>query len=177
MLRGLIAALAAGLIVTPAAEAWTWPVSGPVLQGFALGADPYAAGQHRGIDIGAPAGGTVRAPAGGTVSFAGIVPVSGRSVTIQTPDGYSVTLTHLGSVAVRRAADVVEGESLGTIGPSGEAEHPTPYVHLGIRRTADPNGYLDPLLFLPAAEAPVAPEPSPAPAPPAPPANPAPASA
>ena len=177
MLRGLIAALAAGLIVTPAAGAWTWPANGPVLQQFVLGADPYAAGQHRGVDIGAPAGGTVLAPAGGTVSFAGTVPVSGRSVTIQTPDGYSVTLTHLGSAGVQRAAEVVEGEPVGTIGPSGQAEHPTPYLHLGIRRTAEANGYLDPLLFLPVTEAPAAPAPTPAPAPPAPPANPAPASA
>jgi len=67
------------------ALAWTWPVDGPVLRPFKLGDDPYAGGQHRGIDIGAPLGTSVRAPAGGRISFAGTVPTNGKSVTIQTP--------------------------------------------------------------------------------------------
>jgi hypothetical protein len=143
------------------ALAWTWPVDGPVLRPFILGDDPYAAGQHRGIDIGAPTGTTVRAPASGTVSFAGTVPGGGRTVTIRTTDGYSVTLVHLGTIGAARGADVAEGASVGTVGPSGEAELPDPYVHLGIRLTADPNGYHDPLGLLPSRAAP-APEPAPA---------------
>ena len=81
-------------------------MQGPVLQPFAYDeAHPYAAGQHRGIDIGAAgAGETVVAPAAGTVSFAGTVPTSGKSVTIETADGYSVTLTHLGSIRVANGA-------------------------------------------------------------------------
>jgi hypothetical protein len=152
------------------AFAWTWPADGPVLRPFNVGDDPYAAGQHRGIDIGAPTGTSVRAPAGGAVSFAGTVPTGGRTLTIQTPDGYSVTLVHLGTIGVARGADVAEGSAIGTVGPSGEPEVGEPYVHLGIRRTADPNGYLDPIGFLPlrpGAPEPVppAPEVKPAPAP------------
>lgn len=116
-------------------------------------AHPYASGQHRGIDIGADAGGSVAAPAAGTISFAGTVPTSGKSVTIETSDGYSVTLTHLGSMAVSKGAAVGEGDTVGAVGPSGTPEVDGPYVHLGIRRTADQNGYLDPLTFLPAATA------------------------
>jgi hypothetical protein len=113
---------------------------------------PYAGGQHRGVDIGADAAGeSIVAPAAGTVSFAGTVPTSGRSVTIQTPDGYSVTLTHLGSALVVKGQTVAEQEPVGTVGPSGTAEVDGPYVHLGIRTTSDPNGYLDPLGFLPPA--------------------------
>ena len=175
MRRALIVVVAAAaLVIVPVAGAWTWPVKGPVLQTFVLGDDPYAAGQHRGIDIGAPTGEPVLAPSGGTVSFAGTVPGSGRVVTIQTADGYSVTLTHLGSTSVRRGETVPEGSVVATIGPSGEVEHDVPYVHLGIRRSEDPNGYLDPLRFLPAqpaAPAPPSPTPPPvrAPAPPSPP--------
>jgi hypothetical protein len=132
------------------ALAWTWPVDGPVLRPFVLGDDPYAAGQHRGIDIAGPGGGSVRAPIGGQVSFAGTVPVGGRTITIRTDDGYSITLVHLGSIAVSRGAPVAEGDMVGTVGPSGDAEVGEPYVHLGVRLTSDPNGYLDPLLFLPA---------------------------
>src|SRR6266700_2208314 len=108
MSRALIVVLAAALVIVPSAEAWTWPVKGPVLQKFVLGDDPYAAGQHRGIDIGAPSDAPVVAPASGTISFAGTVPVSGRSVTILTADGYSVTLTHLGSTSVQRGEQIGE---------------------------------------------------------------------
>ena len=145
------------------ALAWTWPVEGPVLRPFILGENPYAGGQHRGIDIGAPTGTSVRAPAGGTVSFAGTVPTGGRTLTIRTSDGYSVTLLHLGTIGAVRGASVSEGDPVGTVGPSGVPELPEPYVYLGIRVTSDPNGYVDPVKFLPAASAP-APAPAPAPA-------------
>jgi Peptidase family M23 len=139
----------------PPALAWTWPVDGPVLRPFVFGDDPYAAGQHRGIDIGAPAGASVRAPAPGSVSFAGTVPGGGRTLTLRTADGYSLTLLHLGTIVVERGADVAEGAAVGTIGPSGDAEVSEPYVHLGIRLTADEQGYVDPLSILPARSAPV----------------------
>ena len=164
----------------PPALAWTWPVDGPVLRPFSLGDDPYAAGQHRGIDVAAAPGSPVRAPAAGTVSFAGTVPGGGRTLTLLTDDGYAVTLVHLGGIAVTRSAAVAEGAAVGTIGPSGEAEHGEGYVHLGVRVADDPNGYLDPLAFLPGRE--VAPPPAPGPrgdveAPEAPPPPPAPVTA
>jgi len=56
------------------ALAWTWPVDGPVLRPFKLGDDPYAGGQHRGIDIGAPVGTPVRAAAGGPSASPGPCP-------------------------------------------------------------------------------------------------------
>jgi Peptidase family M23 len=151
LLRRLAVLALAFLVWTPVAQAWSWPVQGPVLQPFAYDeSHPYASGQHRGIDIGADAGGeTVAAPAAGAVSFAGTVPTSGKSVTIETADGYSVTLTHLGSIAVAKGATVAEGDAVGTIGPSGTPETDGPYVHLGIRVEADPNGYVDPLGLLP----------------------------
>ncbi len=128
-------------------------MQGPVLQAFSYDeAHPYAAGQHRGIDISADAAGqTVAAPAAGTVSFAGTVPTSGKSVTIDTADGYTVTLTHLGTILVAKGAAVGEHDAIGTVGPSGTAEVDGPYVHLGIRVATDPDGYLDPLGLLPPA--------------------------
>jgi Peptidase family M23 len=151
ILPRLVLAFLVFSIWTPAAFAWSWPVQGPVLQPFSYDSShPYAAGQHRGIDIGASAAGeTVVAPAAGVISFAGTVPTSGESVTIQTPDGHSVTLTHLGSISVAKGTTVAEQDAVGTIGPSGTAEVNGPYVHLGIRVTSDPNGYVDPLGFLP----------------------------
>lgn len=130
-------------------------MQGSVVQPFCYDeSHPYDAGQHRGIDIDAGAAGeTVVAPAAGTVSFAGTVPTSGKVVTIETADGYSVTLTHLGSIVVGEKATVTEGEAVGTIGPSGTPEVDGAYVHLGIRVTADELGYVDPLSLLPPATA------------------------
>ena len=166
MLLKLTTVVVAFLVWVPVASAWSWPVQGPVLQPFSYDeAHPYAAGQHRGIDIGASAtGDPVVAPESGTVSFAGFVPTSGESLTIETADGYSVTLTHLGSIGVAKGAAVSEGDVVGTVGPSGTPEQSVPYVHLGIRLTTDPLGYLDPLGLLPAPEPPP-PTPTPTPAP------------
>ena len=78
--RTALLALSA-LVVPASAAAWTWPVDGPVLRPFSFDrAHPYAAGQHRGVDLGAPTGTKVLAPAGGAVSFAGTVPTGGKTV-------------------------------------------------------------------------------------------------
>ena len=75
----------------------------------------------------------------------------GKTLTIATPDGYSVTLVHLGSYAVRRG-DARRG---GPVRRRGRPERPAgadgAVCHLGVRRTVDPQGYLDPLAFLPRA--------------------------
>ena len=131
------------------AGAWSWPVDGPVLQAFSLGANPYAGGLHRGVDIAAAAGSVVRAPAAGEISFSGTVPHGGKTLTIRTADGWSVTLVHLGSLGARRGERVDERDPVGTVGPSGDVEHAEPYVHLGVRRTDEEHGYVDPLLLLP----------------------------
>lgn len=167
MLLKLTTVVVAFLVWVPVASAWSWPVQGAVLQSFSYDeAHPYDAGQHRGIDIGATASGDpVVAPASGTVSFAGFVPTSGESLTIETTDGYSVTLTHLGSIGVETGAAVSEGDVVATIGPSGTPEQSVPYVHLGVRLTTDALGYLDPQGFLPAPEPPPTPKPAQAPQP------------
>src|SRR5919201_3919857 len=100
MRRAVGVVVACCLVVVPGARAWTWPTDGDVLRPFLLGANPYAGGQHRGVDVAGAAGSDVRAPAGGVVSFAGSLPTNGKTVTIQTPDGYAVTLVHLGSIGM-----------------------------------------------------------------------------
>src|SRR5690242_68537 len=145
-MRRMVLVLAALVLATaPAVRAWTWPIEGAVLRPFVFGPDPYAAGQHRGITIAGDLGSPVRAPATGTVSFAGTVPGSGKVITIQTSDGYSVTLVHLGAIDVAKGGAVGEGDVVAAVGWSGTPEVDVTSVFLGIRRTADPQGYLDPL--------------------------------
>ena len=147
--------LAIGLVATFAlalcgeAAAWSWPADGAVLRPFALGADAYAGGQHRGIDVAGPDGSAVRAPTSGVVTFAGSLPTYGRGVTILTSDGYAVTLVHLGTIVVAKGDTVPEGGTVGTIGTSGTPEQSVPTVHLGIRRASEEEGYIDPLGLLP----------------------------
>src|SRR5207247_9037568 len=88
----VFAAAICALAVAPGAIAWAWPADGPVLREFSPGDDPYAAGQHRGIDIGIVGARKVRAPGSGAVPFAASVPTLGWTGTIVTPDGYKATL-------------------------------------------------------------------------------------
>ena len=133
------------------AKAWTWPVDGPVLRPFVFdSAHPYAGGQHRGIDIAGDPGTSVRAPADGIVSFAGTVPTGGKTVSIETPTGYTATLLHLGSIDVRRGASVVERATI--VGAVGASDGEQPVVYFGVRVTSQQQGYVDPLTLLPARE-------------------------
>src|SRR4029077_15881050 len=116
MRRLLLLAVLTALLLAPGDMSCTWPAAGPVLKMYVFDpAHPFAAGQHRGIDVGGERGADALAPAAGTVTFAGTVPSSGKSVTIATADGFAVTLTHLGSIAVAKGAAVAEGDGVGTI--------------------------------------------------------------
>ena len=148
MLRLALVAVVA-LVLAPSANAWSWPCEGSVLRPFSLVDDPYAAGQHRGIDVGCGAGAGVGAPASGTVTFAGSLPGMGRGVTIQTADGYAVTLVQLRATTVSRGDAVDEGATVGAVGESEDPVTRAPHVHLGVRVSSDPNGYVDPLSLLP----------------------------
>src|SRR4051812_31180159 len=97
------AALVALLLIAPAAwgfrrAAWVWPVQGEVITSYRNGDDPYAAGQHRGIDIAAEVGAPVVAATGGEVRFAGTVGSAGLTVSIRTADGhFDTSYLHLSS--------------------------------------------------------------------------------
>lgn len=178
-MSGLLVALQLECSTAAAAGSWTWPIRGPVLTVFHNGADPYAAGQHRGVDIGAAVGAPVVAAAAGTVVYAGVVGTSGLTVAERTDDArYELSYLHLSSTAVRAGAHVDAGARVGAVGTSGQRSIEQPHLHFGVREAAARNAYLDPLDFLapPPAERP-APRPAPAPAPAAEPARPAPAPA
>ena len=153
----LTAALLAGLWLAPAGAiaAWTWPVQGEVSTHYRNGEDPYAAGQHRGIDIAAPAGHPVVAATGGTVTFAGTVGLSGLTVAVRTGDGrFDTSYLHLGSIDVRPGQRVAAGQRLGAVGTSGRRSIEEPHLHFGVRDAGSDHAYHDPLEFLPPLTAP-----------------------
>jgi Peptidase family M23 len=174
------ATLVAFLVVAPAAQpasaraAWVWPVRGELITSYRNGDDPYAAGQHRGIDIAAEVGTPVVAATEGEVRFAGTVGSAGLTVSIRTADGlFDTSYLHLSSTVVREGDRVSPGERVGAVGTTGRRSARAPHLHFGIRDAGTRHGYHDPLAFLPPAAVPKehprpAPAPSPIPAPAAP---------
>ena len=156
------------------------PVPGAVARGFEYAGDPFAAGHHRGIDLSAAPGATVRAACTGRVTFAGR---AGAGAVAIRCGRFSVTHLPL-RPSVRAGQRVVAGAPLGTVARSGAHDG----LHLGVRRASDPLGYVDPapLLREPPRQAPPAgprtvarrtapPPPHPAPLPSGPPGRSAPA--
>ncbi|MDO9409228.1 hypothetical protein [Patulibacter sp.] len=118
------------------------PVEGPVVSRFSYDrATPFRSGRRRIVRFRVPPGAVVRAPCRGRVTHAGRVP-GGGGVTLRC-GGWSVTLTGVDAQATRgrRAA---RGTTIARAGASP--------VGLGLRRTADPFGYVDPLPLLRAPE-------------------------
>ena len=121
---------------TPQASAWTWPLGEMCSARTRSGPMPTRPASIAGSTSPGRPGSPFAPRLSGTVSFAGVVPSSGRTVTIQT-DGYAVSLTHLGEITVAKGAAVAEGESVGIAGhraarPSGR--RPTSTSASGSRR-------------------------------------------
>lgn len=120
---------------------WIWPVEGPrtITAEYRAPAHEYGRG-HRGIDVAAPIGATVRAPVDGVVAFRGTV-VDRPLITIEHEGGYVTTFEPLLSEA--SPGDVVSaGEVLGTVDVGGHAAAGT--LHVGVRLHGI---YINPLLL------------------------------
>jgi hypothetical protein len=178
-LTAAVAVVAFLAAAAPANAEWVWPLRGPVITTYRNGDDPYAGGQHRGIDIAGPVGAPVVAAAGGEVRFAGTAGSSGLTVSVRTADGFDTSYLHLSSVSVRAGEVVSSGAALGVVGMTGSRSTSEPHLHFGVREAGARHAYLNPLDVLPppAPAAPDAPHPAPSPVPVPTPAAPAPAPA
>jgi len=130
------------------------PVTGAVVRGFDARAGPYGPG-HRGIDISAPVGATVRAPAAGRVGFAG--PVAGTTwVSLVVAPGVRVTLGPMLDPVT--AGRVSSRAPLGRVGPghraapaegAGPTEGAGPGLAATLHLSVRVDGvYVDPLAYL-----------------------------
>jgi peptidase M23-like protein len=124
-----------------AGVAWARPVPGAVARAFAYDpSDPFVRGRHRGVDLAAAPGGSVRAACGGRV----VTARAGQVVTLRCGP-WRVTHLPLADVTVHAGQRVDAGARLGTLGTS--AEHRG--LHLGVRAAGDRFAYVDPLAFIP----------------------------
>ncbi len=121
---------------------WSWPVVGPVIQGFDPPDTPFGSG-HRGIDIAVALGSPVRAPAAGVVTFAG--PVGGRLfLTIDHGAALESTYSWLDAVIARRGDTIARGQVIGRSG-TGHPGAVVTHLHFGVRLL---DAYVDPLDYL-----------------------------
>ncbi|MFI5845490.1 murein hydrolase activator EnvC family protein [Catenuloplanes sp. NPDC051500] len=128
----------------PVPVRFSWPLDGPspVLRRFDPPPQPWLPG-HRGVDLGAEPGSTVRAAGDGTVVFAGMVADHGV-VSIEHPGGLRTTYqpVHIGIAAGRKTS---AGTPLGTLATGHSGCPAAACLHWGLRHGSD---YLDPLLLL-----------------------------
>ena len=153
----LVAVLAPPVVPSAAAAGrWLRPVNGEVARAFSyVRAAPFAAGAHRGVDLAAASGTTVRAACGGRVAHAGAV--AGREQVVSVSCGRRrVSYLPLAEVAVRAGDGVAAGAPLGVVA------HGHGGLHVGVRREGDHFGYEDPLALLAGSGHPFMPSPRPA---------------
>jgi len=129
-------------VVAASSGTWSWPVHGPLLRGFDPPESPYGSG-HRGIDIAASIGTTVRAPEAAIVAFAGQV---GGQLFVTLDHGGELTSTYswLSSTLVRKGDAVARGQPIATTG-LGHPGSVVPHLHLGVKLAGI---YVDPLVYL-----------------------------
>ena len=79
---------------------------------------------HRGVDLEADYGETVRAAAKGVIAFAGWEGGYGYKVDIDHGNGLHTWYAHLARINVHEGETVVKGAPIGTVGSTGEATGP-----------------------------------------------------
>jgi murein DD-endopeptidase MepM/ murein hydrolase activator NlpD len=143
----VIAALSSVAAPSPepaaASDRWVAPLDGPlvVVRRFDPPSDPWGAG-HRGVDVRADAGATVRTAGTGRVTFAAVL--AGRGVVVVSHGSLRTTYEPV-DAAVAVGAVVVAGQPVGRLEAVGSHCRPASCLHWGLLRGSD---YLDPLLLL-----------------------------
>lgn len=134
----------AALAPARAAGPFSWPVAGPITNGF--GTDPafYGPGGHSGIDIANAQGTPLAAADAGVVIHAGWRDDRwGHAVGLDHGDGFSTWYGHAAEVAVRPGQRVTRGEVVAYMGMTGRATGP--HLHFSV---AHHGVYVDPLPYL-----------------------------
>lgn len=106
------------------------PVSGQVISSFG----PKENGLHNdGLNIASARGAPVRSAADGEVVYAGnALKGYGNLVLIKHGGGYLTAYGHLGRMLVKKGDNLSRGQSLGTVGTSGQVSEPQ--LHFEIRQ-------------------------------------------
>lgn len=138
--------------VQPVFEETVLPVSGSVLQDYAMEQLAYNPTTqdwrvHRGVDLAAPMGQTVKAARGGTVTAVYEDAYLGHTVVVQHNGGYTSHYCNLAPEMTVSAGDTVTtGQPLGAIGGTALIEvAQEPHLHFEVYHNGEP---VDPAGFL-----------------------------
>jgi murein DD-endopeptidase MepM/ murein hydrolase activator NlpD len=118
------------------------PVSGQINAAFGWRTDPWPE-FHKGLDLAADYGTTVRAAAAGTVASAGWEGSFGEKIDIDHGNGYHTWYCHLSRLKVTAGERVAKGQPIAAVGSTGESTGPHLHyqvMHAGVA--------IDPLPFL-----------------------------
>ncbi|MDA0874425.1 MAG: peptidoglycan DD-metalloendopeptidase family protein, partial [Bacteroidetes bacterium] len=87
---------------------------------------------HHGVDIFAPRGTPVVAVRAGTVTRVRETGIGGKQVWLRDAAGHNYYYAHLDEQRVRDGQHVAPGDTLGTVGNTGNARSTPPHLHFGI---------------------------------------------
>ena len=115
-----------------------WPVNGRLMGSFGERDDPFSGeGEfHKGVDISAPSGTSVRATADGVVVFSDWSNGYGRLVIIDHGGGVQTYYAHLSRFLAFAGQGVRRGEMVGTVGSTGRVT--APHLHYEVRIAGAP---------------------------------------
>jgi len=115
-----------------------WPVSGQITSPFGWRIHPiyHYRSFHTGIDIGAPAGRTVKAARYGNVIYTGYKGAYGLIVIIDHGNSLATIYAHLSRVYVRAGEHVSRLESIAAVGSTGWSTGP--HLHFEVRVNGTP---------------------------------------
>jgi murein DD-endopeptidase MepM/ murein hydrolase activator NlpD len=113
------------------------PIQAPVSSAFGIRRDPFTHTMqfHKGIDLAAPAGTSVRAAISGTVVFSGTERGYGNTVVIRHGDQLETRYAHLGRTDVKAGDVVREEDIIGSVGSTGRSTGP--HLHFEVTRLGE----------------------------------------
>jgi murein DD-endopeptidase MepM/ murein hydrolase activator NlpD len=118
------------------------PVGGGIAASFGWRTNPWPE-FHKGVDLEANYGDTVRAAAAGTVASAGWDGGFGNKVDIDHGNGYHTWYAHLSRINVSAGQHVTKGAAIANVGSTGESTGP--HLHYQVMFEGNP---IDPQPFL-----------------------------
>src|SRR5690349_3468066 len=122
---------------------WALPVSGYHLTSrFGDQSYLWSSGMHTGLDFAAPSGTPIRSVADGVVREAGYAGSYGYRTIITLPGGGEVWYCHQTSVAVSAGQAVRAGQTIGTVGATGNVTGS--HLHLEVRPNGEHGDPVDP---------------------------------
>lgn len=102
---------------------------------------------HEGIDVFAAKGTPIVAVTDGRIGFTGEKGLGGKQVWLRSKDAnHSLYYAHLDSIWVASGVTVKKGDTLGSVGNTGNAKFTPPHLHFGIYQGY--GGAVDPLPFV-----------------------------